>query len=158
MSFTEWLQIVQTLCVIGALVGLIIQLRFTANTARAAAYQSLVSQLESLHDRLYESEDAHILKQAIAPNVDVSPRQMVLALSLLNLLESAHFQHVLQVIPEDMWVGWRDQIAAYFKMPFFRDVWHANRQSYNPDFRALVDAAEARSKSITAEPARVGPP
>lgn len=145
MTLTDWLQIVQTFCVVGALVGLVIQLRFTANTARAAAYQSLVAQLEALHDRLYHSDDADVLKEAILPHVDVTPRQMVLALSLLNLLESAHFQYALGVIPQQLWLGWQDQIAAYFKMPFFREIWQANRHAYNVDFRVLIDEAQARS-------------
>jgi hypothetical protein len=151
VTLSDWLQLVQTFCVVGALVGLVIQLRFTANTSRAAAYQSLVAQLEALHDRLYQSDDADILKEAILPHVDVTPRQMVLALSLLNLLESAHFQHALGVIPRELWLGWQDQITAYFKMPFFRDVWRANRHAYNVDFRALVDEAQARSISASEE-------
>jgi hypothetical protein len=151
VSLSEWLQLVQTVCLIGAFVGLIIQLRFTAKIAKAAAYQNLVSQIELLHDRLYSSEDAQALKDALAPNVDVSPRQMVLALSLLNLLESAHFQHVLGVIPSGLWAGWRDQISSYFKMPFFRKVWRANRQAYNSDFRSLVDEADGRASFTSQE-------
>ncbi|HEV7570293.1 MAG TPA: hypothetical protein VGQ21_02245 [Thermoanaerobaculia bacterium] len=152
MEIGDWLQLVQTVCLLGAFVGLIVQLRFTAKIAKAAAYQSLVSQLESLHDRLYTSDDAQVLKDAMAPDVDVSPRQMVLALSLLNLLESAHFQYGLGVIPKKLWAGWQDQISTFFKMPFFRKIWRANRAAYNKSFRVLLDEADARAIGAPEKP------
>ncbi len=148
MALAQWLDIIQTACVVFALVGLIVQLNLAARTAKAAAYQSVVTQLQSFHDRLSDSEDAQLLKEALAPNLDITPREMVFALSLLNLLESAHFQHAQGVIPRELWSGWQDQIAVYFRLPFFQEFWRRNRDSYNAKFRAVMDVAETRAEMM----------
>src|ERR1044071_9349129 len=44
MALAQWLDIIQTACVVLALVGLIVQLNLAARTAKAAAYQSVVTQ------------------------------------------------------------------------------------------------------------------
>lgn len=150
MTFVDWLQLTQTICVVGAFIGLIVQLRFTAKAVRADAYQGLVAQVEALHDRISQSEDAAILKEAIAPGSDVPPRQLVFALSLLNVLESAHFQYTSGVIPSHLWYGWQEQMGAYFKMPFFREMWASHRTAYNETFRKLLDDAAARPYSSDA--------
>jgi hypothetical protein len=155
LTFGDWMQLTQTVCVVGALIGLVAQLRFTAKVVRADAYQGLVAQVEALHERIAgQTEDAQILKEAIAPKLDIHPRQLVLALSLLNLLESAHFQYTSGVIPSPLWQGWQQQMDSYFKLPFFREVWERNRAAYNPDFRALLDAAAARAASYDVDLAR----
>lgn len=147
MGWTDWLDLIRTACVVGAFLGLIIQIRLAAKAMRAGAYQGVVSQVEGLHERLSMSEEAATFKAAIAPNAEATPQQILLALSLLNLLENAHFQYRSGIIPKRLWRGWQEQMNVYFRIPFFQEVWQANSTSYNERFRILMEKAKRSSPS-----------
>ena|ERR1043165_284424 len=151
MTLGDVSQLIQSIGVITAIVGLIIQLRISVNGMRGAAYQALVTQVEALHERLASSpETAQSFKEALAGGIDTGPEQLLISLSLLNVLESAHFQHVHRVIPKELWQGWEDQIVIYLGIPSFAAIWENNRMSYNPRFRKVVDGAKAKLRRLAA--------
>ena len=66
-------------------------------------------------------------------------RFIELCFSLFRMFEDAHYQYEKGALDPDIFAGYEKLYAAYAKAPGFQAYWAKRKQTFRPEFQALID-------------------
>jgi hypothetical protein len=157
-------EIVQSVAELIGAVGVIVSLIYLGNQVRqntramrSATSQELLTSYNSLTEFQMTSEYGADLyhRLALGKWESVSAAEAaayrVFIVKLLRVFEHAYIQNRAGLLAEDVWTGWRNQIAVSLAMPAFQVAWKPVRKLLSPDFVNFVESLEDETNRSAAE-------
>lgn len=129
-----------------SLVYLALQVRRNTETERTRTYQSVVSDFGQLNHTLAASPDLSMLfVNAMEDFEGLSSaeraRMSQLFYSSFRSFENMFYQNSRGYLEEDVWMGWRRIMLAYFHRPGFQSWWRLRRDVFSATFANYLESA-----------------
>jgi hypothetical protein len=146
MTTSDWISIVQTIILVGAVYLAYVQLRSLARGATSVAYQGLV-ELWAEYRRLFLQKQG--LYSALFPEYGREDNDAThLGKLLLDMVDNACVQRDQGTLTEAQWPAWEAMIRSiFFRSPKLRDLYRELRDSYTGCTQKVVDRIVSNSAS-----------
>ena len=137
--------------VIASLLYLANQVRQNTREMRSSTNQSFMSGFNGLTDFSTSSEYGAELfhRMSTGKMEDASAGEVaayrLFTVKLLRLFEHAYLQHQAGLLADDVWQGWRTQIALSVAMPGLRQAWAPVKQLLSAEFVTYVESISDES-------------
>ena len=143
---------VSSIGVIVSLVYLAIQIRKGAEAARTSTYQSIVSDFGALNGTIAATPELSFLFVNGMENFeDLEPDQKArvsqLFFAVFHFFENMFYQYRNGYLEDDVWLGWKRLMLAYYARPGFQAWWSARRDVYSESFANFL-ASSTPDKAV----------
>jgi hypothetical protein len=156
-------EVLQSVAELVGAAGVIISLIYLANQVRqntremrSAANQELLSSWNAITDFSTSEHGANFFhKTSMGDWESMSPAELavyrLLSLKLFRTFEHAFLLHRDGLLTDDVWQGWRTQLAMSIAMPGMRTAWQPTSGMLNEEFVSFVESLQDESVHIAAD-------
>ncbi len=131
---------------------LAIQIRQNTRSLRSASYQNAIGSMSEVAGSAYENEDvSRIVHQSLrgdeGSDLDQYRFETFLTRMFRNF-ENFYYQHKAGVMEDHLWIGMKNSMVGYYRLPPVRSWWESRREIYSADFAAFLENEPEGSGSI----------
>lgn len=142
-------EIIGTVCVIGSLIFVGVQVRQNTKAARVQVQENMTSGYISVVQMLIDN--AEVFTRGIAANqqsfASFSEADKLTYFSILfaafKLFENVYSQHERGFIDRESWMAWSENILMHLNQPGVQMWWNLRKGSFRPSFRKFLESTPA---------------
>jgi hypothetical protein len=126
-----------------SLIYLAFQIRSSTATARTSTYQSVVSDFSALNQAMTSTPELSLLfikaqEDFASLNADQKAKVSQLFFMCFRNFENMYYQHRKGYLEDELWLGWKRLMLAYFARPGFQTWWAMRADVYSASFAEFL--------------------